>query len=83
MVSVVSVVSVAVWNLCVHNNDDDAVVELILSCCCDTCILFKFSESGLPHFGHSSDDRIISIDLYVSIRGVLHTEQKYRKSGYT
>jgi hypothetical protein len=67
----------AVWNFGGNNSD---AVGLPLSCC-GVSALFRLSESRQPHFGHSSDDRIKSIDLSVSVRSVLHSEHKYCRSG--
>jgi hypothetical protein len=66
----------AVWNF---GGNSDAV-GLILDCCVVSA-LFRLLESRQPHCGHSSDDCIKSIDLSVSVRGMLHPEQKYCRSG--
>ncbi|MFZ0893864.1 MAG: hypothetical protein WAZ77_05110, partial [Candidatus Nitrosopolaris sp.] len=64
----------AVWNFGGNNNDTFGFS------CCDVGALFRLFESRQPHFGHSSDDRTKSIDLSVSVRSVLHSEQKYCRS---
>lgn len=69
----------AVWNF--GRNNNDAAGSLLY--CCDVSALFRFFKSRTPHFGHSVDECTRSMDLSVSVRSALHSEQKYCTSAWS